>query len=204
MKSTKARALRYVGRGKVKECIEAIRKFAAVCKEKGGAEAVFHKPEYAKAKIGIYSFGTGYHLDDEAFNLIAQTILENRIEGMVIYVETDAATIAYYDTARRDTVPYTEPGGINPRVVARVETIYETALRKSLEEKERKAVEEAQKRDAEHLSRLGKPTYEEMERIVKRIVRDVKAVYAVRYMLPAKLRPAYGRIVEYYTKKERN
>lgn len=170
--------MRYASKAKVNECIEAIREFA---KEPRDVVSVLHG---STPEIEIYSFPKGVRLDDEDFSRIAKAITVNRVEGVVVFVQSDEATIREYDTARGERAPYLSCGAVSPRVVARLETAEERALRERWEAKEQKAkAEEAEK------------TRSAIEQIAQFFKKNQAYRVMVELMLPKRLHPAWKRLL---------
>lgn len=170
--------MRYASKAKVKECIEAIRNFA---KEPRDAFSVLYT---ATPSIEIYSFPKGTRLDDENFSRIAKAITDNRVGGIVVYIVSDEATIRGYDTARGERAPYLSCGAVSPRVVARLETEEERALRERMEAKDlaAKADEAAKTRSA-------------IEQIAQFFKKNQAYRVMVELMLPNRLHPAWKRVL---------
>ena len=165
--------MRYASKAKVRECIEAIRKFKSEC--------LTLAPD---KEVDIYSFPKGTRLEDEDFSRIAKAIIVNRVEGVVVFVQSDEATISEYDTARGERAPYLSCGAVSPRVVARLETEEERALRERLEAKERKAIaEEAAK------------TRSAIEQIARYLKKNQAVKTAIELLLPKRLHPAWKRVL---------
>lgn len=165
--------MRYASKAKVKECIEAIRKFKRECLSLGpGSEHL------------IYSFPKGTRIDDDDFSNVSKAIVENRIVGIVVYVQSDDATIREYDTARGERAPYLSCGAVSPRVVARLETEEERTLRERLEAKE----EAAKTRSA-------------IEQIAQFFKKNQAYRVMVELLLPKRLHPAWKRVLNEFGQK---
>lgn len=172
--------MRYASKANVRACIEAIRKFKRGCLSLGpGAEHL------------IYSFPKGTRLDDDDFSNVSKAIVENGIVGIVVYVQSDDATIREYDTARGERAPYLSCGAVSPRVVARLETEEERTLRERWEAKEQKAIaeEEAKTRSA-------------IEQIAQFFKKNQAYRVMVELILPKRLHPAFKRVLEEFASKE--
>lgn len=171
--------MRYASKAKVKECIEAIRKFKRECLSLGpGAEHL------------IYSFPKGTRLDDDDFSNVSKAIVENSIVGIVVYVQSDEATIREYDTARGECAPYLSCGAVSPRVVARPETVNERTIRERWEAKEQKAIaEEAEK------------TRGAIEQIAQFFKKNQAYRVMVELILPKRLHPAWKRVLNEFGQK---
>ena len=172
--------MRYASKAKVSECIEAICKFKSECLYLGPGK------EYL-----IYQFPKGTRLDDDDFSRITKVIMENRVGGVVVYVQSDEATIREYDTARGERAPYMSCGAVSPRVVARLDTAEEQGLRERLEAKERLAkAEDAAK------TRIA------IEQIAQFFKKNQAYRVMVELMLPKRLHPAFKRVMAEFSGKE--
>lgn len=172
--------MRYASKSKVRECIEAIRKFKSECLNLAPDKEVV-----------IYSFPKGTRLGDEDSSRIAKAITVNRVEGVVIFVQSDEATIREYYTARGERVPYLSCGAVSPRVVARLETANERTIRVRWEAKEQKAkAEEAEK------------TRVAIEQIAQFFKKNQAYRVMVELILPKRLHPAWKRLLAGFAGKE--
>ena len=180
--------MRYASKAKVRECIEAIRKFANDPQDALDALSVLH---LAAPLVEIYSFPKGTRIDDNDFSRITKAIMENRVGGIVVYIESDEATIREYDTARGERAPYLSCGAVSPRVVARLETAEERGLRERLEAKEQaaKAEEAAKTRSA-------------IEQIAQFFKKNQAYRVMAELMLPKRLHPAWKRVLAEFAGKE--
>ena len=189
MKEIHENALCYIGRRKVKECQKAIHEFASDTKKQN--EIITSLRERRYQWYTIYSFGTNCVIDDDEFDVIAKTITENQVKGLVIYVSTTAATVLEYDTTRTEKTPYRVRRNIHPSVVVRLETAEERGLRERLEERLNAANE----------AKEGQIRCD-IEQIVRYLNKNDAYKTMVELMLPKRLHTAFKRVLEEFASKE--